>query len=321
MHDIYLEIDDETIPGDPPTPLEQRLVDFRHHSEYFLERHWLLWEGERVLATSGTHMHLEQNLDNAWGWVNVRREARGRGLARMVAAPMLDLVQERDRRRFAVGIPEGSPYSAIAERGGLKDAFLAQHSRLLIKDVDWDLVDHWIEQAPERASEYELLFRAGRLPEEELVAFCSLHGVMNTAPQEDFEEDPEVVTPEIWRSWEEQDALRQVHFLIQIARHKPTGELVGLSELIYQRLHPAQAYQANTGVLPDHREKGLGRWLKAAMLVELREAYPEIERIDTDNAGSNEPMLNINVALGFKPILREHVWQGDTATLRERLAV
>jgi hypothetical protein len=32
-------------------------------------------------------------------------------------------------------------------------------------------------------------------------------------------------------------------------------------------------------------------------------------------------MLNINIALGFKPVLREHVWQGDLATLRERLSV
>ncbi len=321
MHDFYLEVDEETIPGDPPVPVEQRLVDWRHHSDFFLERHWLLWEDDRIMAASGVEMHLEQDLDNSFGWVYVRTEARGRGLARLIASPMLDLVEEKNRSRFAIGIPEGSPYSALAERGGMKDAFLAQESRLLLADVDWDLVDRWIERAAERASEYELLFRAGLFPEEELEDYCRLHDVMNTAPLEDFERDPEVVTPEIWRSWEEQDALRQVQFLIQIARHKPSGQLVGFTELLYQALNPAQSFQADTGVHPDHRQKGLGRWLKSAMLQVVRDNFPLVERIDTDNAGSNEPMLNINIALGFRPILRNHVWQGDVATLRARLKV
>jgi hypothetical protein len=32
-------------------------------------------------------------------------------------------------------------------------------------------------------------------------------------------------------------------------------------------------------------------------------------------------MLSINVEMGFKPIMIETVWQGDVATLRERLSV
>jgi hypothetical protein len=32
-------------------------------------------------------------------------------------------------------------------------------------------------------------------------------------------------------------------------------------------------------------------------------------------------MLNINIEMGFKPVLIQNVWQGDLATLRERLSV
>jgi hypothetical protein len=32
-------------------------------------------------------------------------------------------------------------------------------------------------------------------------------------------------------------------------------------------------------------------------------------------------MLSINLTLGFKPILINHIWQGDVATIRERLEV
>jgi hypothetical protein len=79
--------------------------------------------------------------------------------------------------------------------------------------------------------------------------------------------------------------------------------------------------QLDTGVDPKHRNKGLGRWVKAAMALKLRDEYPQVQRIDTENAGSNQPMLSINIEMGFKPILIQTVWQGDLATLRENLSV
>jgi GNAT superfamily N-acetyltransferase len=79
--------------------------------------------------------------------------------------------------------------------------------------------------------------------------------------------------------------------------------------------------QWDTGVDPAHRNLGLGRWMKAAMAFYLRENHPEVERIDTENAGSNAPMLNLNIEMGFKPILVQNVWQGDLATVRRNLSV
>jgi hypothetical protein len=32
-------------------------------------------------------------------------------------------------------------------------------------------------------------------------------------------------------------------------------------------------------------------------------------------------MLNINIEMGFKPILIENVWQGDLATIRKNLSI
>ena len=319
LHDFYLEIDDEELPGDPPTPYEQRLVDWRHTPEFELHANWVLWEDERLVATSGAEMNLEQNLENSFGWVHVRRGHRGRGFGRTIATPMFDLVQEQARTRFACAIPQGSDSAALAERAGMKNAFHAQRSRLTLAELDWGMVDDWVKRAPERASDYELLFLPPPIPDEYLQAYCDVHDVMNSAPLEDYERDPEVVTPEMWRALEDFDRSRHTDFLVYVAVHRPTGAFVGLTEAIYQNLNPAQGWQADTGVDSSHREKGLGRWLKAAMLLKLRADYPLVERIDTENAGSNEPMLNINIALGFKPIVMNHIWQGDVATIRERL--
>jgi GNAT superfamily N-acetyltransferase len=321
MHDFYLEIDDEVLPGDPPKPYRQRVVDWRHTPEFEMRPNWVLWDDDRVVAISGAKMNLEQNLENAFGWVLVRREERRRGFGRIVATPMLDLVQEQNRTRLACAVPQGSDAGAIAERAGMKDAFYDQRSRLTLAELDWDLVDSWVGRAPQRASDYELIFLPPPIPDEYLQAYCDVHDIMNSAPMEDYQRDPEVVTPEMWRALEDFDRKRHTDFLVYAARHKPSGEFVGLTELIYQHLNPPQAWQADTGVHSDHRERGVGRWLKAAMLQKVRSDYPLVERVDTDNAGSNEPMLNINVTLGFKPILINHIWQGDVATIRERLGV
>ena len=321
MHDFYLEIDEEEIPGDSPTPYPQRLVDWRHTPEFEMHANWLMWEDDRLVATSGAEMNLEQNLENSFGWTHVRKGHRERGFGRALATPMFDLIQQQSRTRFACAIPQGSDSAGLAERAGMKNSFHAQRSRLTLADLDWDMVDEWVQRAAERASDYELLFLPSPIPDDYLQAYCDVHDVMNSAPLEDYERDPEVTTPEIWRALEDFDLKRHTDFLVYVAVHKPTGIFVGLTEAIYQNLNPAQAWQADTGVDSSHREKGLGRWLKAAMLQRIRSEYPLVERIDTENAGSNEPMLNINIALGFKPILMNHIWQGDVATIRERLGV
>jgi len=144
---------------------------------------------------------------------------------------------------------------------------------------------------------------------------------MNEAPFEDYVHDDEHVTPELWRSIERSLQSREDLLISYVARHAPTGEFVGFTNLNYQGLHPEQAWVWNTGIDPKHRNKGLGRWIKAAMMLEVLDNFPLIERMDTFNAGSNEAMLTINVAMGFKPLVVQVNWQGDTETMRSNLGI
>jgi mycothiol synthase len=321
LHELYLARDEEVLSGDPPMPWEQRLVDWRNLLDNEAIPRWALWKGPDVVATSGAQMDLEQNLDNAFGWVYVHPEHRGFGHGRAVAGPMLDMVQEQGRVRFAFELNEGRPEEAIARRAGMKSAYREKLSRLSFPEVDWSLMARWVERAAEGASDYELLFLPSPIDERYLEAFCQLNFVMNTAPIEDFEEEDEVLTPEIWRDVEAKFELRARDLLTYVARHAPTGELAGFTTLAYHRLQPDLVRQGDTGVDPKHRNKGLGRWLKAAMALKLRSEYPVVQRIDTFNAGSNASMLSINIEMGFTPILVQNVWQGDLATLRKRLSV
>jgi hypothetical protein len=48
------------------------------------------------------------------------------------------------------------------------------------------------------------------------------------------------------------------------------------------------------------RNDMLGKLLKAAMLLDMREHYPNVRFVDTDNFNSNRPMLKINARMGFE---------------------
>ncbi|MGH8950516.1 MAG: hypothetical protein ACRDX9_03735 [Acidimicrobiia bacterium] len=321
LHEFYLAIDGELFPDDPPVPLEERLVGWRHLLETEAIPRWAVWKGPEVVASSGVFIDLEQNLANAGGWVYVHRQHRGSGLGREVAAPMLDFVQENSRTRFATGINEGWPEEALVKRAGMKLAYRERLSRLSFQDLDWDLMESWVARATERASDYEILLLRSPIPEEHLQAFCDLVFVMNSAPLENYEEEDEVMTPESWRDVEAKARLREQDILINIARHKPSGDFAGYTNVSFHRLQPDLVEQWDTGVDPKHRNKGLGRWVKASMALELRDEYPDVRRIDTENNDYNEPMLNINVEMGFKPVLIRNIWQGDVATLRKNLSV
>ena len=167
----------------------------------------------------------------------------------------------------------------------------------------------WVKRAPERASDYEVVSWEGPVSDENLSAYIDVLEVMNTAPREDFEEEDWHWTPEQLREWESSSIERGVEWWVKVARHRPSGRFVGVTNIFFPPHRPYLASQGDTGVNPEHRNKGLGRWLKADMFLKLVEQKPGVDRIDTDNADSNEPMLAINTEMGFRPLLTSSIWQ------------
>ena len=316
----YVIVEAEDMPEDPPTPLEMRIADWRHipesHQPVF---RWTMRDEDGIAGSAVVVYDLKQNLQNGFGRVHVHPEKRGRGYARALATAAFDQLESAGRTRFDTWIKDDEPAVTLAENLGLKPVYAEKRSRLSIANLDRDLMRSWIDRAPERASDYELMYLTLPLPDELVEKFCDLALIMNTAPREDYEADDEVLTPEAWREIESTvlDSKSQLHNFTAV--HKPSGEFAGYTQIKTQDLQPDLAWQWETGVDPAHRNKGLGRWLKAAMIERIISEYPAVERVDTFNAGSNEPMLNINIAMGFEPIHLSHAWQGDLATARERL--
>lgn len=74
---------------------------------------------------------------------------------------------------------------------------------------------------------------------------------------------------------------------------------------------PWLAFQFGTGVLRTHRGQGIGRWLKAVNALRLLDEHPQVTTVDTGNAATNEHMLAINHAMGFRKWVAWKTWELD----------
>ena len=99
-----------------------------------------------------------------------------------------------------------------------------------------------------------------------------------------------------------------------------SGRFAGYTEVLWNPNRSAIIGQGMTGVFPEFRNRGLGRWLKAAMLDKILAERPLARFVRTGNADMNAPMLKINDELGFKPYIAEAVWQVETERVREYLS-
>jgi hypothetical protein len=128
-----------------------------------------------------------------------------------------------------------------------------------------------------------------------------------------------VVTPETMLEQYAWMETRQASHHVYLTR-EPDGEISGITDIAFSPLEPDRVSQRFTGVRLTARSRGLGKWLKAAMLEYVRATYPQAEWVTTGNANSNEPMLGINHKLGFRQYRANTTYQISREALEARLA-
>ena len=319
---VHGETEAEINPDDPPAPAAEIGGDLFAPSISLQRRAWVgLLDGspagELIVSREldETNRHIVQG-----EWLAVRPGARGRGVASAVLARALDVLMTDGVTSLMLWTPvlEGARGPTYAERRGLTSRLEERCSRLRIAEHDEGLVGRWIEQGRDRQDGYRVVQYVGPCPDEHLDALVEAHRAMEDMPTDEMEWTIPVMTTDKVRSRDETWAASGLLGVTTLAI-APDGSAAGLSELVLNTHRPSLAWQMDTGVVDDHRGRGLGRWLKAENLSLARRTEPRVEVVETYNAQSNPWMLDINVAMGFRPHVGYRVFQGDIVAARATL--
>jgi len=303
----------EAMPGEPPRPVEHFEAEFRHAPEAFGLRVWKVGAADDTIVALGwvAAPLLEGNLHLAQFGIQVLPEWRRRKLGTALLRSVVDLAREKERRLLVANtrstVPSGEAFMA---RLGAEVGLRVYRNQLKIEDVDRDLLRRWQEQARERASEFRLGLWEGRYPEDQIDAILELRKALNSMPTGDLDVgDLESWTADQLREFDDALEARGDDRWTMYAREVSTGKLVGYTEMLFTTGRPEVAEIEATAVVEACQKRGLGRWLKAAMMDKLLRERPQVRLIRTGNAQANAPMLKINDELGFKPLMASAFWQ------------
>ncbi len=303
-----------------PWTADEELASDRNESSSRSVRGIALVGDDTAVGTWYVGLSLRDNLDVASFDLIVHPDHRRRG----VGSHLLDQVEQvaRDHGRRILQTWQGHPVDAgtddpteaFAGRNGFVSALPSLRSDLdLEPDPDGvvkALAPLDAELAGRASPGYRLVTWWDACPEEWLDDRAHLMQRMSTdAPAGDMAIEEEDWDGARVREHEAVARAQGRHVVETAAVHLPTGRLVAFTMLAVRDRSPEHAFQWDTLVLREHRGRRLGMAVKAANLRALTAGYPAVRRVTTYNAESNTPMLRVNRAMGFRPVLRTTCWQ------------
>ena len=310
----------ERQPGDPPRSLASVKANLQSIPPFVHVKMWLVWDVvETAVIAQAVFIYLDTDENQHLGQVEleVLTAYRQQGLARELLA-LVAAEAESQNRRLLMGntngrVPAGE--QLMLRLGGSRG--LATHmNQLALAEVPSSLLQRWLDEAP--TGEFTLgLWET--YPEEQLEAIVALHEVMNQQPRDDLDVEDTRLTGEHLRQIEANQAAQGVVRWTMYVMEKATGKLAGYTELFNLPDREDLVAQGDTGVFPAYRGRGLGRWLKAAMVEKILAERPSVQFIRTTNADSNAAMLKINREMGFRPYMSQTIWQIETAKVKAYL--
>lgn len=313
----------ERLPDDPPIPLDQLINNLQSIPDFVDIKLWAAWlpdQREAVAFGNVAVMRMEENKHMAQFELNVHPDYRRQGLGRQLLSLIAGFTQEQNRRLLMTDTIDRIPAGGIfMQRIGAQKGMEAHTNQLRMEDLNRGLLTDWLSHGQQNLSEFELGFWEGAYPEDQIQQVAELYDLTNQQPFGDLEIEDMHMTPEQLRQSENNFFARGLQRWTYYIVDRGTGKFAGYTETLWNPSNPEVLSQMMTGVFPQYRKKGLGRWLKAVMLDKVLKDRPQVKFVRTGNADTNAAMLKINTELGFKPYFADTLWQVELQKVLEYL--
>jgi len=246
---------------------------------------------------------------------------RRRGFGTQLLRSGVEALRQNEEVTLIQGESNRDEGRAFAQKFGASIAIESRDNRAYVKDIDWAMVEQWASDG-EKANPDVTIERYKGLPgDDDMEAYSQLYtAVFNQQPFEELEGLETTWTPERLR--ENHERMQKVSAIHHgMFTREANGDLSGMTEMAYNSERPHRIGQGLTGVQENYRGRGLGKWLKAKMLLYMRDNFTEVEHIATTNAASNAAMLSINERLGFKVYKHNTMYKIPIEELATKLGI
>ncbi|MEO0595277.1 MAG: GNAT family N-acetyltransferase [Chloroflexota bacterium] len=296
----------EASPDDPVNSYEsirKMITGYPDYNEYIW--FWVAYDANdncvammQVVHPKPDNPDYEANKKLMWCWLFVTQDRRRKG----IATQLIPIVMQQAQKFGATIIQSGTSIKSghqFMEMLEMQKAFDEKVNRVAIKDIDWDLMAQWMDAGRTRNPEVELIRYDHLPPEKDMDVYCQLvTDLVRMVPLEDMEKEEYTLLPEeLRKQYTRFDELGRKN-IVFVARDTD-GAMMGMTEMFHDPEKPTLGYVGLTAVLKNYQGRGIGKYLKARMTYDIRDNFPAVESISTDNASSNAPMLSINERMGF----------------------
>ena len=308
-----LEVHNAAAAVDAPWRWPELLASYtallRHGWDGEPERPFLATVGGRVVGAASLELTERDNTHLAWLGLTVLPECRRRGYGTALFEAMAAEAARSGRRSLGADGWDNEAVTAFARKVGLECRSQEVQRRQHLAELEPGRVQRLYDEAAAASPDYELVRVAGRTPAAMVGAMVELVRAINDAPTDELDVEDEVSTPERLAAYEEGMLARGGRLYRLVARHRKTGDLAGHTVVLVDGARPEVGHQHDTAVERAHRGHRLGLRLKAGMLLWLARAEPQVRLLDTWNAASNDHMISVNDALGYRVVGRKLQFQ------------
>lgn len=314
----------ELLPEDPPYALAEVIAHWQAVPSFYEIATWAAWEegDQRIAGLAMVFMDCSgDNAEITEIDLGVLPECRRQGLGHALLRLGVGVARKANRRLLQLWTHDRTPSGIrFLERIGAHMGSEGGENQLVLADVDRGLLNRWMERGAELSREFDFGLWDGPVPEARAEGLGAVvQDLINDEPRDALELQDSTHVRETYREFEAfMQAGRRSWTMYAI--HRADDRVAGMTNVVWSPYRPSIIQQFGTGVLGIYRRRGLGGWLKAAMLDKILRELPEAKVIRTGNANSNAPMLKINRQLGFKPFMLGSIWQVETETVEKYLA-